>query len=272
MEKRKKNSLTREQAMELYDDLEKAMGHLLGSQPGMAAAPPRPAMKPRAQAAYQQKKSAAPSMPSEPGIEQIHAMLNRDRSLPSGKSGAIVFLTVLGLLKISTALIDASGVFSVPVAQASLVNTQQIAAVSLPAPKFSPEEKKALTMLDDRRAVLEERSKKLDQREKDFERRDQDFAARLTELREMTNALKLDREKNDKKRSTQIEQLANVYGSMDPKEAASLIEQLDITISLALLQKMPEKRIAQILALMNPERALAITRMLSGGENGNRSR
>jgi flagellar motility protein MotE (MotC chaperone) len=80
----------------------------------------------------------------------------------------------------------------------------------------------------------------------------------------MTTALKLDRDKSDKKRNTQIEQLANVYGSMDPKEAASLIEQLDITIALNLLQKMPEKRIAQILALMNPERALGITRMLSG--------
>lgn len=261
MEKRKKNSLSREQAMELYDDLEKAMGHLLGSQPGAA---PRPAMKPRAQAAYQKKAAAAPTPDAE--FNALKAMIGNDRSAPSGKSAAVVFLTVLGLLKISTALIDASGVFSVPVAQASLAPAPQVAMASMPLPKFSPEEKKLLTMLDDRRAVLEERSHRLDQREKDAERRDQDFASRLTELREMTNALKLDREKNDKKRSTQIEQLANVYGSMDPKEAASLIEQLDITISLSLLQKMPEKRIAQILALMNPERALAITRMLSGGE------
>ena len=76
--------------------------------------------------------------------------------------------------------------------------------------------------------------------------------------------LKGDREKNDKKRSTQLEQLSNVYGSMDPKEAATLIEQLDVTIALSLLERMPEKRIGQILALMNPQRALVITRMLSG--------
>ncbi len=51
---------------------------------------------------------------------------------------------------------------------------------------------------------------------------------------------------------------------MNPKEASLLIEQLDITIALGLLERMPEKRIGQILSLMSPDRALTITRMLSG--------
>ena len=42
------------------------------------------------------------------------------------------------------------------------------------------------------------------------------------------------------------------------------MEQLDVTIALSLIERMPEKRIGQILALMSPERALSITRMLSG--------
>lgn len=257
---RKKNSLSREQAMELYDDLEKAMGSLLGSKPNPVA-PPRMTPPPRAQSAYQQKKAS----PLEPPIAgpSIGALLQMPKSMQSGKQGAITFLVVLGLLKIATACIEASGVMGVPHAQAALT----IPAAAPVAPSMvrgSAEEKKILMALDDRRASLEERARKLDQQQRDLERRDQESAARMTELREMTNTLKLDRDKSEKKRSTQIEQLANVYGSMDPKEAASLIEQLDITIALGLLQKMPEKRIAQILALMTPERALAITKMLSG--------
>lgn len=266
MNKRKK-TLSREQAMELYDDLEKAMGHLLPpherAKLQQRGAAPQAA---RAQAAY---RKPAPSTPSSAELAALQSMIGRERSNLSGKSGAIVLLSVFGILKIATAVIDATGVFDVAPAQASIAPISQIAA--LPSQKFSTEEKKLLTALDDRRAQLEERSRKLDQREQEFAARDQDFASRLTELREMTNALKLDREKNDKKRSTQIEQLANVYGSMDPKEAASLIEQLDITISLALLQKMPEKRIAQILALMTPARALAITKLLSGGEGNSKA-
>jgi flagellar motility protein MotE (MotC chaperone) len=258
---KKKKALTREQAMELYDDLEKAMGHLLPPKERQA----RPSGKQRAQAAYQQPKAAA-RVPSDNDLEMLQSMIGRERSSISGKSGAIVFLSILGALKIATACIDASGVFDVSAAQAALAPAAQSVSLSVPAPKFSQEEKKLLTALDDRRAQLEERNRKLDQREHELHVRDQDFASRLTELREMTNSLKLDREKNEKKRSTQIEQLANVYGSMDPKEAASLIEQLDVTISLALLQKMPEKRIAQILALMTPSRALAITKMLSGND------
>jgi flagellar motility protein MotE (MotC chaperone) len=75
--------------------------------------------------------------------------------------------------------------------------------------------------------------------------------------------LRVNREKDEKKRSDKLDQLANVYGSMNPPEAAALMEQLDVTIALELIQKMPEKRIAQILALMTPNKALTITRMLS---------
>ena len=75
--------------------------------------------------------------------------------------------------------------------------------------------------------------------------------------------MKLEREKSDKKRNTQLDQLANVYGSMNPPEAAHLLEQLDIHVALSLVERMPEKRIGQILALMDASRALELTNLLS---------
>ena len=118
--------------------------------------------------------------------------------------------------------------------------------------------------LDKRRAELATRADGLDSRKEDLDDRERELAVRLNELRELTERLKSDRRREHTKRSKQIEQLANVYGSMNPTEAAQLIEQLDITIALELIRRMPEKRIGQILALMSPERALGITRMLSG--------
>ena len=86
---------------------------------------------------------------------------------------------------------------------------------------------------------------------------------RLTELKELSERLKAEREKGEKQRNVQLDQLANVYGSMNPPEAAHLLEQLDINIAHSLIQRMPEKRIGQILSLMNAERALELTNRLS---------
>ena len=82
-------------------------------------------------------------------------------------------------------------------------------------------------------------------------------------MRDITEKLKLERDKGEKQKQSQLDQLANVYGSMNPPEAAKLLEQLDVQIALSLIERMPEKRIGQILALMNQDKALAITNLLS---------
>jgi flagellar motility protein MotE (MotC chaperone) len=117
--------------------------------------------------------------------------------------------------------------------------------------------------LDHRRSELEDRAGRLEQRELEFSARDRDLALRLTELKELSERLKIERQKGERQRDTQLDQLANVYGSMNPPEAAHLLEQLDIQIAQALIERMPEKRIGQILALMNAQRALELTNRLS---------
>lgn len=271
MEKRK-TTMTREQAMELYEDLERSMAALVGKE-GMPAAAQKAVKKPvapRGRSAAQltpQQIAQQIAKVKQQQAQQLSAgalapQLSESSHSRSGRIWAVSILAFFALSKVTFSALEASGVLRVESAQASIASVQMMPV--LPAQKFSKEEIKILTALDERRAQLEERSRKLEDRERDIDQRDQEFAARLQQLRDLTNSLKTNRDKDDHKRNTQLEQLANVYGSMEPKEAASLIEQLDITISLALLQKMPEKRIAQILALMSPERALSITKMLSG--------
>ena len=257
MAKRGKNGLTREQAGELYQDLQKTMAKMLKNEADY----------------YNSKGMKAPTNPvnfnsattaARPpfSMKQYSATNKFSRNTRNaGAYTAICFMLTIAFTKVILSGMEAAGFASIEPVEASVVRRESSPASS--QPRFSKEELQVLTSLDARRSELEDRSQRLNEREQDIAKKEREFATRLTELREINDRLVADREKNDRKRSGQLDQLANVYGSMAPQEAAHLIEQLDITIALSLLERMPEKRIGQILALMAPEKALSITKMLS---------
>ena len=169
---------------------------------------------------------------------------------------ALVVLAFLGCAKVTLSAIEVSGVGRVEEASASVARIPT-------GPRWTKEEAKILTALDSRRVELEDRGNRLEKREDEFAAKERALAIRLTELKELSERLKMEREKGDKQRSTQLDQLANVYGSMNPPEAAHLLEQLDVQVALSLVERMPEKRMAQILSLMNAQRALELTNLLT---------
>jgi len=261
--------LTREEAQELYDDLSKAMNQMMakrsGAQrPGQAATKIGSIRPGKAPSVTKSSASAVASSYASNAASRSAAMTPFPSAIGTasptsqtrGHIGAIALVALFCVAKIAVSALEAIGVGEVQPAQATVV--------ALPSgPQWSKEETKILTSLDHRRAELEERASRLEQREHEFVARDRDLAVRLTDLKELTERLKIEREKGDKQRGSQLEQLANVYGSMNPPEAAHLLEQLDIQIALSLIQRMPEKRIGQILSLMNAERALELTNRLS---------
>jgi len=182
---------------------------------------------------------------------------------PSQRAGivALGLVCVLGILKLTLSGVDALGVLDVKTAQASIISSEQNQGVF--GGGYSREEVRLLQSLDGRRVELEEQTKKVEGREREFEMRDREFTVRTAQLKTLADRLKTDRERTEKKRDVQVEQLANVYSSMGAQEAAQLLEQLDVTISLPLIERMPEKKIGQILGLMSRERALVLTKMLS---------
>ena len=271
-----KNKLSREEAEAIYDDLRKTMSDIMRKNPegaeGVRASstqstPSSPrisrediqarAEKLRGQLGKLEIGSNTQQKRQETG--QAPTMRAPGRFQPKGQKNAVLFVMGLAIFRVCLSGLEAAGIGQVQVADAAMT--------ALPkanySEKFSTEEIEVLTSLDNRRAELERRSKRLDQREEDLTLRDQEYAVRLTQLRDLTNRLKNDREKNETQKNQKLEQLANVYGSMNPPEAAGLMDQLDITIALDLLSKMPEKRIAQILGMMRAEKALALTKMMS---------
>ncbi|MBX7143850.1 MAG: hypothetical protein K1X79_05315 [Oligoflexia bacterium] len=275
MTTQKKKGMTREQAAELYRDLQKAMAKMKvekGAAPKGATASGIDAKAIAASISAAMKRDDAGerrSVTRETMTSEIPDISATPLPVTRGQYAAFVFVIVFAIARVSMSAMEAMGIGQLSLAEATMKPEVQEAPVARAV--FNPqtaqgltrEEVKVLTSLDARRAELEDRSEKLDQRQTDLDRREREMALRLTQLKELSDRLSSERDKNEKKKSAQLDQLANVYGSMNPPEAAALIEQLDVTIALSLLERMPEKRIGQILALMRPERALSITKMLS---------
>lgn len=268
----KKRGLTREEANELYRDLQKAVGTLRdkgkpapasGKQSTSSAAKQiadaiRSGLKSEDSKGRNNRAPEVQTAALQPS-DFTKAAGTRPVYMPNGKALAITCVLAAAAFKFGVSLLEVSGVLSVSPAHAALAK----AASTVPGEKFTREDLNVLTQLEQRRLELEKRNERLDQREGELKLIEREQTTKIAELRELTELLKIERDKGDKKRNAQLEQLANVYGSMNPTEAAQLLEQLDIAIALSLMERMPEKRIGQILALMKPDRALAITKMLS---------
>jgi flagellar motility protein MotE (MotC chaperone) len=187
-------------------------------------------------------------------------------SLPGGGVRYALMYGVIGLGFLKVVAI--SGVFESTEATAKTANpmlnvsgSQQIATI--PGQLWTPAEKELLTQLDQRRVELERRKESLDRREQELKNQSSVLTERLAELRGLTAKLQELRKERDNKQEGRLAQLANVYGAMDPNEAATLISRLEDQIALELLERMPEKRIGQILAFMERGRAVELTRLLT---------
>lgn len=124
-------------------------------------------------------------------------------------------------------------------------------------------DKQILSELDARRVELEKRREELEKKEQMLGLQAETLASRLAELRGLTSKLKEFRKQKDSLYEARLEQLANVYGSMAPNEAAPLIAKLEDDIGLSLLERMPGKRMGQILSMMPSERAIELTKSLT---------
>lgn len=269
--------LTKEQAQALYDDMERAMQARLAAKGNKeqeqraAQAPPKQnssqtqtttaaAAQAVGKLSYAKTPVEGQALPNR-GLRRLTVPGGLVTKFASGRAMngpgiALAVLAFLGCAKIAVTAIEVSGVARVEEATAAITRVPTGA-------RWTKEEAKILTALDARRVELEERGSRLEKREDEFVAKERELAIRLTELKELSERLKLEREKGDKQRNAQLDQLANVYGSMNPPEAAHLLEQLDIQVALSLVERMPEKRMAQILSLMNAQRALELTNLLT---------
>ncbi len=230
----KKNGMSREEAYSMYRNLQESVINIL-------------------------KKDTTKSAPDDVDPEPI-----KFRSQPD--SWTLTMLGTIGVLAVikgTVALLCLVGVVKTETAVASVrpVSTVEYLGVS------GKSEQEIFQALDQRRSTLEERRAQLDERESSVKEQEEEVSIRLAELRQLTGELKAARGAEGSVMQAQVEQLSKVYVSMKPEEAAGLLQELDTMIAFELIKQMPEKRIGQLLAIMDPKKSILITRMLAGEEN-----
>lgn len=132
-----------------------------------------------------------------------------------------------------------------------------------PPPPVSDAERALLLDLRHRRASLDERARDLDQRNAVLGAAEGKLSARVGEL----GALQARLEQLESERRAHDDAnwsgLVHVYETMKPREAATIFDSLDMQVMLGVLDRMQPRRVAPILAAMQPDRARLATQMLA---------
>lgn len=279
--KREGNGLSRDQVGELYTDLSSAVKKMREKKLDQE-------IKQVRRMAGKEEKKGWFKMP-DINLSKFAAKSTSEEDLERGaqwpKIAMLVCVLGIGGLKIYYGAVEPQGISSNPVDSEEMGR----AALSMPTGATAavqevdvermatfdsaksasmingaaPNERQLLLELDARRVELEQRREALDRREADLKSQQQAMAERLAELRTMTAKLSDAHKEKNTQYEARLGQLANVYGAMGPNEAAVLISRLEDNTAIDLLQRMPEKRMGQILSFMDKERAVELTRILT---------
>ncbi len=139
------------------------------------------------------------------------------------------------------------------------------AAVESPSPdNASPQGtvEEMLAAITEERRLLEAQRAAVAQRSAEIELANAALAAetaRLGELKQEVEAL-LDRA--NAAHVADIDRLVGLYAAMKPKDAAAIMNELDLEVTIAVLGTMPERGAAPIMAALNPVRARALSLIL----------
>jgi flagellar motility protein MotE (MotC chaperone) len=130
-------------------------------------------------------------------------------------------------------------------------------------PPVSEAERAVLLDLRERRKALETRAKELDQRSAELEAADRRLNDRVQQLSALQSRLESLEAEREKHKAENWAGLVKVYESMKPREAAAIFDSLDMQVLLQVLDRMQERRMAPVLAAMQPDRARLATQLLA---------
>jgi len=184
----------------------------------------------------------------------------------------IIALAAVGAAKLGFALTDAD---QPKLAGDSLFSSAAIAASpepeetaaedaeggkELPQACAMPEE--MLQIINTERQFLEEQKANLARREAEVELASEKLQLEQARLDELKGALDDMFNKIEAAKTDDVRRLVSLYSNMKPKDAAAIMNDLDIEVSVMVLGTMAERNAAPILAGLNPVRARAISRII----------
>ena len=206
-------------------------------------------------------------MTEQPPARRALGWLRPPRILPLALA-AMAALAVVKLERVlgGTAPQMAAALASVPPAPSTTAATSPAAPASAPPVQAAPEaqaERALLESLRARRLELERQAEELAQRELLLGAAERRMAERVNELRSLQSGLEGEVRSRDEREEARIRQLVRVYEVMRPRDAAAILDDLEMPILLQVIERMREAKASPVLAAMRPERARAATAELS---------
>jgi flagellar motility protein MotE (MotC chaperone) len=116
-----------------------------------------------------------------------------------------------------------------------------------------------LQKLSVRREALDNRQKDLDLRENLVKAAEARIDKKIAEMKSLQSNIEAMLKQVDRQDEEKLKSLVKIYESMKPKDAARILNTLELTIQLGVLGRMKEAKAATILGLMSDDQAKAVT-------------
>jgi flagellar motility protein MotE (MotC chaperone) len=131
------------------------------------------------------------------------------------------------------------------------------------AKSSSPTSADALSHLEQKELELQRREQHLQEQEKHLSEMQKEVEQKLQELIAIQRDIQSFRSEKAETKNASIRSLAQIYGTMKPKEAAKLLENMDEKLAVSLLSTMKANEAAEILAIMDFKKAAKISEALT---------
>lgn len=126
-------------------------------------------------------------------------------------------------------------------------------------PAFSAAEIEVLRQLAGRRAALDARARELDKRDALLRAAEQRLDAKMQALMDLQSRVEGLLKRHDGEQDAKMASLAKLYESMKPKDAAAILQTLELDVVLQVAERIKERKLAAIMAEMNTARARDLT-------------
>ena len=120
-----------------------------------------------------------------------------------------------------------------------------------------------LQQLADRREQIEARTRELDLREGLLKAAEDRIGKKIQDMKTLQVTINSLIKKHDTQQDAKLNSLVKIYQNMKPKEAARIFEDLELDTLLMVVERMKERKLAAIMAKMNPIKAREVTIQLS---------
>lgn len=131
------------------------------------------------------------------------------------------------------------------------------------APATLPTLSDMATRLEQREAELRKREEAVRQKEEYLSKLEQETEKKLKELIGIQKEIQAYRAEKEEAQNGKIRSLAKIYGTMKPKEAAKLLENLDDQLVVSVISTMTPDEAGNILGNMDIKKAAKISESLS---------